>query len=492
VPVSFKPLQEITYSSNILVYINSKVNPLKSTLDGIGILPKMITSWTCGDDIKVGDSTTAYLNIKNSSFSSKLYIKNIDFEIVMVEYSWLSGTNPQDLILDTNESIKIPVKFKPQAGGNNVNIIDILADNYDGTFPDEWKLSKETTECDGLDMKFTNPIDFGSFIVCGSGTQQITFDNQSKGIPVEIYLSKASFTGSNPNSFKLLDTKDFLLQGNSKQAVDISFEPQITGIQTALLTIPNSADIPLVINVSGIGKMLNQSTTSQVMEITPGELFTLPLFTTIPTLENKVLKEISLRITFNPTVINYIDNSIKTDISSDISSNEYWQWNKPVYSFGVLEISGTGNLKDNQNLKVLSIDFMALLNDIHQTDVTVTTDYLCNSNLDSLTLIKTSNVCFNDNRIVMKSSTANFVLKDVNPNPINSVGKINFGLGFETFTSIIILNSLGEIVVTLVDDRLPGGYYTADLNTALLSSGVYFIKMNAGPFSQTKKILISK
>ena len=336
VPVSFKPIQEITYQSKILVYINSRVNPLISTLDGIGILPKMITSWICGDDIKVGDSTTAYLNIKNPSFSSKLQIKNIDFEKIMIEYSWLAGVNPQNLVLDTNESIQIPVKYKPQPGGNNINVIDILADNYDGTFPDEWKLSKETTDCDGLDLLFTNPIDFGSFIVCNTGIQQITFDNQSKGIPVEIYLSKASFSGANPNSFKLSDTKDFILPGNSKQTIDISFEPQFTGIHTASLTIPNSADIPLVISLSGSGKMLNQSTESKEISVSPADLFTIPIITNIPPLKNKELNEMTLRIKYNHSVINFIDNSLKTDISSNSSSNEYWTWKNPVDTNGLL------------------------------------------------------------------------------------------------------------------------------------------------------------
>jgi hypothetical protein len=492
VPVEFLPIQQITYQSNIIVYINARVNPLISTLDGIGILPKMITSWTCGEDIKVGDSTTAYFNIQNTSFSSKLQIKNIDFEKVMIEYSWLDGVNPQDLVLDTNQSIQIPVKYKPQSGGNNLNIIDILADDYDGAFPDEWKLSKQNTECDGLSLPFTNPVDFGSFIVCESDTQNITFDNQSKGISVEIYLSRAGLTGPNPNSFKLIDTKDFTILGNSKQTINVSFEPQNTGLQTAELSIPNSANIPIVISLSGSGKMLNHNTDNKEMSFNPGDLFTLPVISNIPSLKNKVVNDIKLRINYNPVVINYIDNSLKTDIPTNSSLNEYWQWNNPVFSNGVLEITGTGKLIDNQNIKVFSLDFIALLNDIHQTDVTIVTDYSCNSNLDSLTLIKINNICFNDNRIIFESSAAKFVLKDVNPNPVNSIGKINFGLGFETHASIILINSLGEIITKLVDTKLSGGYYSVDLNTNLLSSGVYFIKMNAGPFIQTNRILITK
>jgi len=50
----------------------------------------------------------------------------------------------------------------------------------------------------------------------------------------------------------------------------------------------------------------------------------------------------------------------------------------------------------------------------------------------------------------------------------------------------------GEKIETLIDDKLPAGYFEATLNTKNISSGIYFVKMVAGPYTEIKKVILIK
>jgi hypothetical protein len=51
---------------------------------------------------------------------------------------------------------------------------------------------------------------------------------------------------------------------------------------------------------------------------------------------------------------------------------------------------------------------------------------------------------------------------------------------------------LGRKVSTLVNERQAAGSYQAVFNATNLSSGVYFYKLQAGTFTQTRKMLLVK
>ncbi|MFH2029850.1 MAG: T9SS type A sorting domain-containing protein [Bacteroidota bacterium] len=49
---------------------------------------------------------------------------------------------------------------------------------------------------------------------------------------------------------------------------------------------------------------------------------------------------------------------------------------------------------------------------------------------------------------------------------------------------------LGREVHTLADEELSPGNYTVNFDAAGLSSGVYFYRLTAGNFTQTKKMIL--
>jgi hypothetical protein len=51
---------------------------------------------------------------------------------------------------------------------------------------------------------------------------------------------------------------------------------------------------------------------------------------------------------------------------------------------------------------------------------------------------------------------------------------------------------LGREVQTLVNTQQAPGQYSVTLNAQNLGSGVYFYRLNAGTFTETKKLLLIK
>jgi hypothetical protein len=53
-----------------------------------------------------------------------------------------------------------------------------------------------------------------------------------------------------------------------------------------------------------------------------------------------------------------------------------------------------------------------------------------------------------------------------------------------------IYDVLGNEVAILVDEYRPAGSYEVEFNASHLSSGIYFYKLQAGSFVETKKMIL--
>ncbi len=94
------------------------------------------------------------------------------------------------------------------------------------------------------------------------------------------------------------------------------------------------------------------------------------------------------------------------------------------------------------------------------------------------------------------SSPEKFSLEQNYPNPFNPSTKIRFsipnlGSGL-TLTVLKVYDILGHEVATLVNEEKPAGVYEVEFNASQLSSGIYFYKLQAGSFNQSKKMIVLK
>lgn len=85
-----------------------------------------------------------------------------------------------------------------------------------------------------------------------------------------------------------------------------------------------------------------------------------------------------------------------------------------------------------------------------------------------------------------------FSLSQNYPNPFNPVTRIQFAVPKNEIVSIRVYDILGKEVATLVNEQKNAGTYEVDFNASLLSSGVYFYRMQAGYFADIKRLMVIK
>lgn len=87
---------------------------------------------------------------------------------------------------------------------------------------------------------------------------------------------------------------------------------------------------------------------------------------------------------------------------------------------------------------------------------------------------------------------AKFVLKQNFPNPFNSGTKIKFAIPKDSFVTLSIFNAVGELISTLVSKQMRAGFYEYEYDGSNIPSGVYFYKIKAGDYTDTKKMIYLK
>ena len=78
------------------------------------------------------------------------------------------------------------------------------------------------------------------------------------------------------------------------------------------------------------------------------------------------------------------------------------------------------------------------------------------------------------------------------PNPFNPSTIIRYAIPETQLVTLTVYNSLGEAVRELVDEVKEAGTYEIVFVAGMLTSGIYFYKLSAGEFQQTKKLILMK
>ena len=85
-----------------------------------------------------------------------------------------------------------------------------------------------------------------------------------------------------------------------------------------------------------------------------------------------------------------------------------------------------------------------------------------------------------------------FLLRYAYPNPFNPSTIINFSIPTDGAVSLLVYNMQGREVSTLIDTKMSAGYHAVAWNASSLSSGIYFLKMVAGEYVGTQKLMLVK
>jgi hypothetical protein len=85
---------------------------------------------------------------------------------------------------------------------------------------------------------------------------------------------------------------------------------------------------------------------------------------------------------------------------------------------------------------------------------------------------------------------ANHTLEQNYPNPFNPATTISFDIPAKSFVSLRVFDALGREVSALLGEELSPGTYSRQWNAVNVPSGIYFYRLQAGEFVETKKMIL--
>jgi len=91
-----------------------------------------------------------------------------------------------------------------------------------------------------------------------------------------------------------------------------------------------------------------------------------------------------------------------------------------------------------------------------------------------------------------KHNSPDFSLNQNYPNPFNQSTTISFNLPSKSYVSLKVLDSIGKEVESIESKELLAGNYTRQWNASGFPGGIYFCRLQAGSFAETKKIILLK
>jgi len=89
-----------------------------------------------------------------------------------------------------------------------------------------------------------------------------------------------------------------------------------------------------------------------------------------------------------------------------------------------------------------------------------------------------------------ESPPASFALYQNYPNPFNPTTLIQFDLPREELAVLRVYNMLGREIAELVNERKWAGRHTVIFDAREMANGLYFYRLQAGSFMETKKLLL--
>ena len=192
----------------------------------------------------------------------------------------------------------------------------------------------------------------------------------------------------------------------------------------------------------------------------------------------------------------------------------FYEWiygeNEPTYTVGWNKSNVGGNIYDinltiyqniNTNPSYFTMPVQIRLNTtLGDTIVTLFNDAQT-QNFQFQVVGNPQSIVFDPNNWILKNNTVITELNDMNvpleysleqnyPNPFNPITTIEYSIPQNSYVTLKVFNVLGKEVATLVNGQNEAGKHTINFDASALNSGVYFYRIDAGNFVETKKMIL--
>jgi hypothetical protein len=145
---------------------------------------------------------------------------------------------------------------------------------------------------------------------------------------------------------------------------------------------------------------------------------------------------------------------------------------------------------------ILSIPFVTFIGDTTASPLpfflTPRTRLACADIVTDPGLAALDSVCGLNFRLISAFGPASYALRQNSPNPFNPTTDIQFSVGLDGQTTLMVYDAKGSQVATLVDTYLQPGEYTVTWDASNMPSGLYYYRIVSGHWSQTQSMMLQK
>lgn len=478
----------------LVVENNNEKNSIETQITASTFLPTLETQDIVFPITNINvKSTNQKLTITNDSKFGELNISEIKFKNGTNSGDFKFVGNPQlkDLIVTIEGKLEIELEFLPTKNGNQNAIIEIIADNVKGPEPvtniiTEVKLTGNTNTMDAITF---DDINYGSTFICDFPSRTIEIDNSNGNNVITFNVTKVK----NSDNFQIL-IADNTIANNAKGGFSIVFTPQTSGLFTEDIKVILSDGREGEFTVTGNATTMPFKTTfvEKNKLIDPGKDVEFTFVSDFNSPSFGEINKINYVFEYDENLFKFIENGFKSSLNN-IGNDWSWTIDEIEENTGKLFISG---VKNSGYLTLPTkatnvIKFKLYLGDTTLTTIKINTEFNNNcitAESDTANIIMTG--CFISGRLIKLGES--FYSKGIAPNPVVDNTDFEYGVGFETNVKIDMYDINGTLVYYLIETRQKAGSYKINIPVLNINQGVYFIKVNAGPYEETVKFILNK
>lgn len=518
VPIEFTPQAEYKKDAIVEVFFKDKSSypdgKIFNYLYGFGIKSGIeANDYTFNPRVLINyeHSDTGKIIIKSTGITADLYIKNIIVKPVQPnstnDFRFLSEL-PNDIYIKRGTSLEIPIRFRPlEVGERKIDLL-IMSDAFEG---DKQNSGLDTTVVSVagnsyLKVLYAKNIDYGKNYHCSERTSFVQFfnnsnDEQARILDIQLVSGDVSAFRIEPNSYVAGIEK---INPGGSINIPITFIPKdlVAGhfeafvkltadIDTCLAIVKaESFKLPITIKLDTVNDMIPGLLTRNKPPNFPYKDF--PVYISSPNLNNHFINEYEVNLIYNRRDLMFagiIDDG-------DVTKNWYFEnYKEQDYDLNhkILTVKSKGLNRIVENGIIFRPVFKLLLGDttfvnVQVGEINLFDEQNCAEILQIDGMINYSG-CGLDIRNIMIAHT-NYSFNIIQSNQDNIV--LESGIGLEANTNISIYNSIGELIYIVTNSTHKEGVYQFNLPIENLSNGLYFAKMNSGPFCKSIKFAIQK
>ncbi len=502
ITILYEPKDEFDHNNTIVpdFHPDDNIPPgsVVGKLHGYGYLPKIeVKGYEFQPPVLVGTQhpDIGTVVIKSTSQSADLFIKSINWSNnTLQEFEWVSPP-PSNITLPMGDSLVLPVRFTPKAVNKRLANVDVVND----ASPAPDSIITTQTEVIGYGIEkgiIVDSINYGLVLLCDEPIKEFTITNTST--TTQAIIDSIVFVNGNINNFELVNVSFPITipsQGSAK--VKVKFSPDKTGNYRALLQVYSDVGNNYYVELVGVGfnvpAQLTLRDLGADLHLAPGFNVVLSTSANSNYWNDAQITSFEYDIVYKTEWMKYIsvEKGNILDNSWTISATE----EKIDETFSKLHINGKGTNPINSNGEIARPTMLLML-----TDAKIFSPYITNITFHDRdkcvvpsgdTSIIVINTCVVDIRPIEIALTDYYL--EVNQNPVtNSTFELNFGIGFDAYTKIDLINLESGKTVPILNEMMKSGNYTIQVSTSQLTSGVYAIRMLSGSYNKTIKVVVTK